>query len=350
MTSLIIIFLCLFVNGLLAAFEMAFVSVGKPDLRQSARHGNQDAEKLLKLRAKPERILSVIQLGITLVGSVSATVGGVSAEERLTPIIQAQFGLSEDISTFIAVLVVVLPLTYLSVVVGELVPKTVALRNPLRIALFGAPWVTMLEFSFRPVVTFLEISTKNLIKFLLPKSMHKAADQLSTEESVSLEGLSVSHRQYVLNLVDIESKRIRDIYVHWENVDQVGVDQSVQEVLGMVIKSGHTRLPVVKDGEVIGLLHTKEFLSFITAGEENWNKIIRQSLKVSEHEELLMTLRRMQSSKSHMGVVYRGSELLGVVTLEDIIEEIVGEIYDEDDDGNIRRMMIQRIAKRKSGA
>jgi putative hemolysin len=327
---------------------MAFVSVGKPDLRQSARHGNREAERLLKLRTRPERVLSVIQLGITLVGAVSATVGGVSAEERLTPVIQSYFQTSENLSTFIAVLIVVLPLTYLSVVVGELVPKTVALRNPLRISLFGAPGVSMLGYAFSPVVTFLEFSTKGLIKVFLPKSMHKVVDQLSTEESVSLEGLSQSHRQYVLNLVDIESKRIRDIYVQWQNVDLVGVDQSLQEVLGMVIKSGHTRLPVMKDGEVIGLLHTKEFLSFITAGEENWNKIIRQTLKVSDHEELLMTLRRMQSSKSHMGVVYSGSELLGVVTLEDIIEEIVGEIYDEDDDGNIRRMMVQRISKRKT--
>lgn len=349
MISLLTIAGCLLMNGLLAAFEMAFVSVGKPDLRQAARHGSKDAERLLKLRARPERVLSVIQLGITMVGAISATVGGVSAEERLTPVLQMQFSLTEDVATFLAVILVVLPLTYLSVVVGELVPKTVALRDPLKIALVGASWISMLEAAFSPVVSFLEFSTKSLIKLFLPRSMQRQAEQLSTEESVSLEGLSSSHRQYVLNLVDIESKRIRDIYVKWTNVDFVGIDQSVQEVLGMVIKSGHTRLPVVKENEVVGLLHTKEFLSFVTAGEDDWTRIIRQTLKVSEHEELLMTLRRMQSSKSHMGIVYSGADLLGVVTLEDIIEEIVGEIYDEDDDGNIRRMMIQRIAKRKGG-
>jgi putative hemolysin len=124
-----IIILCLLVNALLAGAEMAFVAVSKPGLRELIRQGNTKAELLLRLREHPERTLSVIQIGITMVAALAGVVSGFVAEEGLSPIIESWFGFTENTSDTMAIAIVVLPLTYFTVVVEELVPKTLALKH-----------------------------------------------------------------------------------------------------------------------------------------------------------------------------------------------------------------------------
>src|SRR5690606_16344386 len=138
MEEAIIIFVCLILNALLAAYEMAFVSVPKPELRSLARQGNKDAQTLLSLRVNPERTLSVIQIGITLVGVVAAAVGGAGAAESFEPFLMQKLKISKFAAGALSVFLVVLPISFLTVVAGELVPKTLALRNPVKIVLAGA--------------------------------------------------------------------------------------------------------------------------------------------------------------------------------------------------------------------
>ena len=134
MIELIIIIVCILLNGFLSLSEMAFVSVGKSKIRQLAKTGNTDAQRLLLLRESPERTLSVIQVGITLLGAIAAATAGVAIEEVLNPIVEAHFTISPRTLEVIGVFTVVIPLTYFSVVVGELVPKSIALRNPDNLA------------------------------------------------------------------------------------------------------------------------------------------------------------------------------------------------------------------------
>ena len=151
--------------------------------------------------------------------------------------------------------------------------------------------------------------------------------------------LSTQHRQYVMNLVDLERKRINEIYLPWDKVTAVDVRSVAGEVEGTVIASGHTRLPVLKEGQVTGILNTKEFAALRASGREDWGSLIRPVVELQADTPLLTGLRRLQERRVHMGVVYSGKERLGIVTLEDILEEVVGEIYDEDDDGAIRRLL-----------
>lgn len=139
MMELAIIVLCLLINALLAGAEMAFVAVSKPGLRVLVRQGHKKAELLFRLREHPERTLSVIQIGITMVAALAGAVGGAGAEERLSPIIEGWLGVTENIADTIAIGLVVLPLIYFTVVVGELVPKTPALKHALGFALRAAP-------------------------------------------------------------------------------------------------------------------------------------------------------------------------------------------------------------------
>jgi putative hemolysin len=139
MIELAVIAACLLLNGILAGVEMAFVTIGRPRLRELARSGNRDAQSILKLRENPERTLSILQIGITLVGAIAAAVGGAGAEELLDPILMQRFAVTEETAEIIGIILVVLPITYLSVVVGELVPKALALRNPQKISSENRP-------------------------------------------------------------------------------------------------------------------------------------------------------------------------------------------------------------------
>ena len=163
MDEVAIISVCLFLNAILAAYEMAFVSVPRPELRKIARSGNKYAKTLLSLRDSPERTLAIIQIGITMLGAIAAAVGGAGASDFIEPYLREKFGFPELLAESIGVIAVVLPITYLSVVIGELVPKTLALRNPTKIVLSGAKWLLIADRILSPIVTLLEWSTKKLL-------------------------------------------------------------------------------------------------------------------------------------------------------------------------------------------
>lgn len=341
MDELIIIMVCLAVNGFFSCFEMAFVSIPKPQLRQLAKDGSSSAKKLLELRANPERTLSVLQVGITLVGMISAAVGGAGAEESFAPILEAKFGISERTSEAIAIVSIVIPLTFLSVVLGELVPKTIALRDPYKVASIGVRWVVLFGKIFSPVVSIFERST-NLVLMLLPAKKKSPSEPEPT--TANIENLSHQTRQYVLNLVNVEARKVKDVLLPWKQVNFVQDSFETGEIAREVISSGHTRLPVMKDSKVIGLLHTKEFIAMLASPSQDWHTIIRPILQVKESETALRILRIMQERRTHFAVVTDLHELpIGIVTMEDIIEEIVGDIYDEDDDGKIKKLLVHRF-------
>ena len=155
------------------------------------------------------------------------------------------------------------------------------------------------------------------------------------------------HQQAVLNLAYIERKQIKDIFLPWQDVTHVRRTDSMEEVVPVVFSSGHTRLPVVDNGEIVGILHTKEFLALRETGAKDWSSTIRPVIKVQANDPVLPTLRSMQAKRNHMVAVFSSSGVrLGIVTLEDILEEIWGEMYDEDEDSAIRKIFSDRVKSR----
>lgn len=343
MEEIIIITTCLFLNALFAAYEMAFVSVSRPELRSAARRGNMAAQRLSSLRESPERTLSIIQVGITLVGAVAAAVGGSGAAENIEPFF-VQLGFRELSAEIIAVLLVVTPITYLSVVVGELVPKTLALRTPLRIVLAGAPALFIADRVLSPIVGVLEWSTKRILKTFFKRSRPSGAPAQTT---IELDEFSPVHQTLMLNMAGIEKKKINDILLPWSQVNFVKSTDSIEQITQVVLSSGHTRLPVTENGHVVGILHTKEFVALKESGERNWQSIVRPALKVRPTDSALGVLGVMQERRNHMTVVFSSAgERLGIVTMEDILEEVVGDIFDEDDDGRVRKVYAAKVRSR----
>jgi putative hemolysin len=148
----------------------------------------------------------------------------------------------------------------------------------------------------------------------------------------------------MVNLFNIENKTVRDAMVPWSSALVLDKKLSAQEVEPHVIASGHTRIPVMEEGRVVGLLHTKEFIALAHSGYKEWQSIIRPHVALKGADSLIDSLRLMQEKRCHLGVVYEQEKPVGIITIEDILEEIVGDIYDEDDDGMIKKIIAGRAA------
>lgn len=342
MAEILIVAFCLAINAFLSAFEMAFVSVRKIELRRLGREGNRLAAKLLPLREFPERTLSVIQIGITLVGAISAAVGGAGASESIEPYFVERFGLTEHSAEILSIVLVVLPITYLSVVIGELVPKTLALRSPLSITLLGARFVLIADKVLGPVISLLEGSTKFIVRIFFHRA--EGAHYRPEETAVEITHFTQQHRQIMLNMAGIEKRLIKDFYVKWDQVTHVDMNESLENVVRIIFNSTHTRLPVTQSGIVAGIINAKEVLAARESGITDWLTVMRPALRVSSSSTALSALKLLQEKRSHLAIV---DELKGIVTLEDINEEIFGEIYDETEDGRVKKLIAARSKTRK---
>lgn len=333
-----VILTCLLINACLSASETAFIAVSKPALRELIRQGNEKAKLLLDLRENPERTLSITQIGITFLGAFAAAVGGAGAEESLAPVLKNFLGLQERTSEVISLFIIVTFLTYINVVIGELVPKSLALRRPMFIASKSAPWLHRISTLIGPIVTFFEWSTKKILNSF-PKKHVISESHGVDEEILGFDTLTELSKQYVLNLVKIENTTVKEILVGWSEVIFLNYDLSLTDAEHIFVTSGHTRLPVVKDDEVVGMINAKEFLAFLQTKQQNWLSLMRPAVKTPDTTPLLTALRIMQEHRSHMAIVYERSEIAGIVTMEAIFEEIVGDIYDEDDDGALTKIL-----------
>lgn len=346
MFEFVLILFCLVINALLAGSETAFIAVSKPAIRELVKTGNTKAQQLLELRENPERTLSIIQVGITFVGAFAAAIGGAGAEEIISPWVISTFGFNESIAEVVSLTLIVVPLTYISVIFGELVPKTLALRRPMFIATNAAGSLKKISRFISPIITLLEVSTKAVLN-LFPQK-HVSSEELSQENSsIELEVLSAPSRQYVLNIMMIQKTTVKEILVPWSEVVSIQSDQTQELVEHTIISSGHTRLPVVRGDEVIGILNAKEFMAFQKTDQTDWHSILRPVYVLDLHTPILSALRLMQEKRIHMAVVYNNRNKVGIVTMEAIFEEIVGDIYDEEDDGTLTRILSSASFKGK---
>lgn len=331
--EIIVITICLLLNAVLSCIEMAFVTVSKAHLRQLATKGHTAAQRVLKLKENPERTLSVLQIGITLVGAISAAVGGASAQTKISPYLQTLFVTTPQTANVLAIILVVIPLTYLNVVIGELVPKSLALRFPLRLVFLGAILLQALDKIFSPFIFVLELSTKLILK-MIAKGI-PAEKVTETSMSIDIEPLSDLHKQYVFNLIHVDKKTVQDIYIPWEDVSVISIDDHFQAVMKKIKESRHTRLPVMRGEEVAGLLHAKEFVSEQEISRLDWTQLVRPITKLQPKEPILSVLKKLQLTNSHIGLVISEGLPVGIVTVEDIVEEFIGELSDEDDNARI---------------
>jgi len=346
MEWIIVIVLVLF-NGIFSCMEMAFASANVPLLRDMASKGNTSAKIFINLKGRPERTFAVIQVGITLVGILSAAVGGAEVEASVLPYLRELLHVSGTSAEILGIALFVIPFTFFTVVIGELVPKAIAIRYPEEVSLFSSRFLILMTKIASPIVHILEKST---IKFLSLIGIRPIPSSEETVSDLSLKSLSPFHRDYILNLFALRFKKASEVMLPFHKVVTVHSSMGKEEILKIIIACGHTRLPVISDEaepQIVGILHTKEFVAMMnTKTEFSLTSLLRKPYFVDVNESILRILKSFQGNRIHMAIVRQVTQSIGIITMEDILEEVVGEIYDEDDDEMVKKIWSQRISSR----
>jgi putative hemolysin len=314
---------------------MAFVTIDDKSLRKKVLEGDKNAVYIEKMGNTPGRILSVVQIGITIVSAISAAVSGAVAAEVLTPKLIASLSINTQLAETLSITLIVVPLIFFSVIIGELVPKSFALRFSMPIMLKLTPTLKIAEKVLGPLVSPMEKITDTILKIIL-KSNSIQITSVEGEE-LSLKGLRNEYKQYFHNLMDLDSKNIGMIMVPWNKVDQLRSTAEAEEVSTLILKTRRTRIPVVDSNEVYGYLHSKEFVNLLQSGVgDNWLSFVRPIQALTSDTKVLLALRTMQKKKAHFMVVGSLEVPLGIVTLENILEEVFGDFIDEDEDEKVK--------------
>lgn len=332
----ILLIILTILNGFFSATEMSLVSLNRSRVEQKAEEGDKKYQRLLKVLDNPNNFLSTIQVGITFISLLS----GASLSASLGEVIAGWFGGYAWAKTAGSVLSLVF-LTYVSIVFGELYPKRIALNLKDSLAVVTAPVISGLGLIMRPFVWLLSAST-NLLSRITPMTLDDADEKMTRDEieymlTNSEETLDAEEIEMLQGVFSLDELMAREVMVPRTDAFMVNINDDTQTNIKDILRQSFSRIPVYDDDKdrVIGVLHTKRLLK---AGFEegfdklNLRKILQEPLFVPETifvDDLLRELRKTQNQMAILLDEYGG--MAGLVTLEDLLEEIVGEIDDETD-------------------
>ncbi|MER5262735.1 hemolysin family protein [Actinosynnema sp. NPDC002837] len=317
-------------NAVFAGSEMALISLREGQLRALERDGRAGARTLVRLARDPNRFLATIQIGITLAGFLASATAAVSLAEPLVPLL----GFLGGAAGAVAIALVTVVLTFLTLVFGELAPKRLAMQNALRWALLVARPLDLLSTISRPAVWALSAST-NLVVRLFGGKPDAESEEMSPEELRELvaaqRGLNVEQRMIISGALEIHERRLREVLVPRRSVVTLAAELDVASARAQLAGSGHSRAPVARGGhldDLVGVVHLRDLL----VDEVPLARVTREALVFPDTVRVSDALRRFKAEREQMAlVVDEHGAVAGMVTLEDLLEEIVGEIYDETD-------------------
>ncbi len=331
-------------NAFFAATEIAVISLNEKKVRALAEDGNKKAVKMLKIIEEPTQFLSTIQIGITLAGFLGSAFAADNFAEVLSAAISKAFNLSADntkIINTVAVVLVTLILSYFTLIFGELVPKRIAMKHKEKLANSVCGIISFLAAVLKPIIWFLTISTNAVLR-LVGIDPHEKEEPVSEDDIVLMldagadEG-SLDHDdiEYIKNVFKLDKMTAEDVMTPRKSVISISYDASDKEILEIIEEESYSRIPVYEDNpdKIIGILHACDYL--LKRNEKNFNlkSILHTPVFVPETVSLDVLFKDMQTDHNHLAVVVNEyGETSGIVTMEDILEEIVGEIWDERDE------------------
>lgn len=342
--KLIILVILILINAFFAAAEIAVISLSETKLRKQAEEGDKKAAKLLALTQAPDHFLSAIQIAITLAGFLSSAFAADSFSDPLVAWLVSDMGvtaLSPAALNNLMVVLITIVLSYFSLVLGELVPKRIAMKKTEGVARFTVGVVCAVAAVFRPVIWLLSKSTNGVLRLLHidPKADEENVSEDEIRMMVDLGeergAIETSEKELIENIFEFNNTTAEDVMVHRTDMVLLWVEDSSEDVLNAILTSGRSRFPVYREDadDIVGILNTRDFL--LNAQEDcpkPLGSLLRPAYFVPESVRTDVLFRDMQSKKVHMAIVvdeYGGTS--GLVTMEDLLEEIVGNIYDEFD-------------------
>ena len=336
--------LLILINAFFAATEIAVISLNDNRLRRQAESGDKTAVLMLKIAQEPNAFLSTIQIGITLAGYIGAAFAAENFSDRLTEFCMNAFHLAESSRGTVdgvSVLVITLILSFFTLAFGELVPKRIAMQKPEPVARVACYVIKGISVVMRPVIWLLSKLTNGILR-ILGIDPNADAEEVSEEEILYMVdvgeekgAIEASEKEMIANIFEFNNTTAADVMVHRTDVQFLWADDSEETILGVIRESGFSRFPVCGEDtdDVLGILITRDFLLNLSSKQKKpLKELLRAPYFVPESVRADVLFRNMQGNKTHMAIVvdeHGGTG--GVVTMEDLLEEIVGNIYDESD-------------------
>lgn len=332
--DMLIVLCFVLIGGVFAAAEISLISIRES---QISKFTGRRARLVAKLIAAPNRFLAAVQVGVTFAGFISAGFGASSLSPDLAPVFE-EFGLSKSVAQTTAFILITIAISYVSLVLGELVPKRLALQHTVGFALVLAVPVEILARISRPFIALLSVST-NLILRLFGVDPHRKRGEIEADEFrdliTSQESLSEQERTILADVFSLADKELREIMIPRTEVEFIEADLPIFKAAQWVSDKAFSRYPVVGDGfdDVIGFVHVRDLLSAdMRERSIRVRDISRDILKFPGTKSLLSAMHEMRKAGQHLAIVldeYGGTN--GIVALEDLVEEVIGEIRDEYD-------------------
>lgn len=337
--EIIIIVILTLLNAVFALSEIALVSAKRHSIEELASQDNSRAKIVLKLMDDPENFLSSVQVGITLIGVVAGAYGAAQLVDDVEPLI-ANIGFLAGSSTEIAFVLIIALITYFSIVVGELIPKTIALTNPEKIALIFGPIINVFSKFAYPLVKLLSGSTKLFLRLIGIKEANNS--DVSSDELVQM--LKTASRQGVIqkdeslmhqNIFMFSEQRAKGLKTHRSEVEWINLNDDFETITDQIKNSPYSKFPVCKKNvdNIVGLLTAKDFFEYADQGTD-LAKVLKDPIFIPEMMSAIDVLRLFKKKKEYLGfVVDEYGSFEGILTLHDLIESIVGDLPDAEEDG-----------------
>jgi putative hemolysin len=342
--EIIFIILLIIANGIFAMSEIAIISARKAKLQQLVNEGNTKAKIALELANSPNRFLSTIQIGITLIGIFAGALGGATIAEELKTFIYSIpiLEILRPYSDSIAITIVVLGITYTSLVIGELVPKRLAMHNTEKIACMVANPMRTMSVIMSPAVHLLSSSTDIILKIIgiKPIGEHSISEdeiKILIDEGIKAGTFEIAERDMIEHIFRLSDQRVSALLTPRNDIVWLDVDDSPDEIRRKMVDSGLSRFPLCQNSldNILGIIQVKDILSRgilckdVSCKDiiEEIKKSLRRPLFVPDNTHVLKVLELFKQSGIHMSIVVdEYGSVQGLITLNDILEEIVGDI------------------------
>ncbi|SCJ79352.1 Putative Mg2+ and Co2+ transporter CorB [uncultured Clostridium sp.] len=338
-------------NAFFAATEIAVISLNENKLRHQAEQGDKKAKQMLRMVQTPAGFLSTIQIGITLAGFLASAFAAENFSDKLVQFLVKDCGftvLPEQTLDVISIIVITLILSYFTLVLGELVPKRVAMKRSEKVARAASGVIHFLSVVMKPIVWLLSVSTNGVLRLMRIDPAEK--EEAVTEEEIRLMvdigqergTIAADEREMIDNIFEFNNTTAEEIMIHRTDMSVIGLDDTPADILALIEETGLSRFPVYGEDidDIRGIVSTRQFL--LNQRHENplpLSKIMRPAYFVPESVRADILFREMQKTKTHLAIVvdeYGGTS--GLVTMEDLLEEIVGNIYDEFDPQDVQEL------------
>ncbi|MGW0801966.1 hemolysin family protein [Nonomuraea sp. NPDC002799] len=336
--NIALVLLFILIGGFFAAAEIAMVSLRESQVRKISQQGRR-GERVAKLARDPNRFLSAVQIGVTVATMLSAAFGADRLAAQLVPVLERWEPL-RAVAPVLALVLVTLAISYVSLVLGELAPKRLALQRAEGLSLFVAPFLDRIASLSRPIIWGLSKSTDGVVK-LLGGNPGADREEVSTEELrdmvVGHTDLTADERKLIAEVFTAGKRQLREVMLPRTEVEFMEVDRPLDDAARLAARLPHSRFPVYRESydEIVGFVHVRDLLDPELIGRtEPISAVvpIRPAKFVPASKRLLTTLNEMRDEGQHLAIVvdeYGGTA--GIVTMEDLVEELIGDIRDEYD-------------------